>query len=125
MVLYIDVQSQPSGSVGIVTQKTEGDENGVRESADERPTDRERYLLWEAMRNGGNICMYTGLGQVPGDLIIVIGDCSTERLLTHESRLEDFEMLEHLEKLGHIERVSRVKFEVTEAGKAKAEKYKF
>jgi len=88
-------------------------------------SNRERYLLWVAMRNGGNIFIYTGLGQVPGGRIIVIGDYSTERLPTYESVLEDFEALEHLEKLGYIERVSRVKLEVTEAGKMQAEKYKF
>ena len=89
------------------------------------PTDRERYLLWAAMRNGGSIFVYTGLGQVHGGRIIVIGDYSTERLSTYESMLDDFEALEHLEKLEYIKRVSKVKFEVTEAGKVQAKKYKF
>ncbi len=96
-----------------------------KKKMEERPTDRERYLLWKAAGNGGNIFTYSGLGQVPGGRIIVIGDFSTEKLPSYESMLEDFEALERLEALGHIKRVSRVKLVLTESGRTLAERHKF
>lgn len=83
-------------------------------------SDRERWMLWAAIRNGSEIRTYTGVQHVHGGAIIVIGPYSSERLRTLGSMQEDFAALRQLEQRGYIEHRSKTKWIVTDAGRSRA-----
>lgn len=95
-----------------------------KQAQSEELSERERWMIWAANRNQGNIFTYSGLGRVPGGAIVVIGPYSSEKF-SSESTMDDFRVLDRLVSLGYVVRVSKTKLVLTEKGKVKAKELAF
>lgn len=98
---------------------------GPEESVRPDLSDRERWLLWAASKNGGAINTYSGVAGAPDGYEIVIGTYSTADITSPDLIQEDHVGLMRMEALGLLKRISNTTIILTDKGRVRAKKFSF